>query len=114
MEKEMKTYNPIVEKMKIASKNAGKISIIIIAMVIGFIAGDVYHKIIKTEEDKPVPMAQKKINTIRETSVAINERNELLIIDRQNGEYEIYQDSVGQVIFRLYASQMANNVLAKP
>lgn len=114
MENQTKAHNPIVEKLKSASKNAGKISIIIIAMVIGFIAGDIYHKIMKTEEEKPVPMAQKKINTIRETSVAINERNELLIIDRQNGEYEVYQDSVGQVIFRLYASQMANNVLAKP
>lgn len=100
----------IVEKLKTASKHAGKIAIILIAMGIGFIAGDLYSKFTKQEKEKPVPMSQKKINTISETSVAINERNELLIIDRQNGEYEIYQDSVGQVIFRLYASQMASQV----
>jgi hypothetical protein len=100
----------VSERLKSVTKNLGKISIIIIAMVIGFVAGDVYHRIMKSEDEKPVPMAQKKINSLRETSVAINERNELLIIDRQNGEYEIYQDSVGQVIFRLYASQMASEV----
>lgn len=95
------------EKAKLIGKNAGKIGVIVIAMAIGFFAGDVYHKILDKEDEKPIPMAQKKIHSISETSIAINERNELLIIDRQSGSYEIYQDSVGSVIFRLYASQMA-------
>lgn len=106
METQNKMQN-LKEKVKLIGKNAGKITVIIVAMVIGFFAGDVYHRIIDKEKEKPVPMAQKKIHSISETSIAINERNELLIIDRQSGTYEIYQDSIGSVIFRLYASQMA-------
>jgi hypothetical protein len=109
----METQNKmevLKEKAKLVTRNAGKIGIIVIAMAIGFFAGDVYHRINRSEKEKSVPMSKKKIHTLVETSIAINERSELLIIDRQNGEYEIYQDSVGQMIFRLYASQMAVKV----
>ena len=41
-----------------------------------------------------------------EISVAINERNELMLIDRRNGKYEIYQDSTGMQIFNLYANKL--------
>jgi len=32
-----------------------------------------------------------------------------MIIDRRNGEYEIYQDSTGIQIFNLYANKMYND-----
>ena len=41
-----------------------------------------------------------------ETSIAINERNELMIIDRSTGMYEVYESKIGNTIFSLYANQM--------
>ena len=52
----------------------------------------------------------KTVHKLKETSIAINERSELMIIDRQTGTYEIYEDSIGKVVFGLYASQMISNV----
>jgi hypothetical protein len=43
---------------------------------------------------------------VKETSVAVNERGELMLIDRKNGTFQIYQDSVGQIIFKMYANKM--------
>jgi hypothetical protein len=95
----------MLEKLKVTGTQAIKVSIVAGAMVIGFFIGDVYHRMNRNSESK-APLNLKVVHTLKETSVAINERNELLVIDRQNGAYEIYDDSVGRVIFRLYASQM--------
>lgn len=48
----------------------------------------------------------QKTKTIKETSVALNERGELLLIDRNSGVYTVYQDSIGKSIFNLYAISM--------
>lgn len=98
-----------IEKIKAALSHAGKIAIIVLAMAIGFIACDVYHRIADVKKDK-APMDLKIVHQLKGTSIAINERSELLIIDRQLGTYEIYQDSIGKVIFNLYASSMYNAV----
>jgi hypothetical protein len=41
-----------------------------------------------------------------QTSVAINERGELLIIDRKTGDYTVFEGEVGQTIFQLYAAKV--------
>ena len=55
--------------------------------------------------------------TLTEISIAINESDQLLIIDKQTGEYVVYQDSIGKTIFYLYANKMykseAENNLSK-
>ena len=35
--------------------------------------------------------------------MAIDENNNLMIIDVKSGDYTVYQDSVGKMIFKLYA-----------
>ena len=40
------------------------------------------------------------------TSVAINERGELMMIDRKNGAYTLYDAPVGDMIFKLYANRI--------
>lgn len=37
-------------------------------------------------------------------SVAVNERNELIIFDRSTGTYQVYADTIGTSIFKLYAT----------
>ena len=38
-----------------------------------------------------------------EVNIAIDESNNLIIIDNETGKYTIYQDSIGSTIFKLYA-----------
>ncbi len=97
--------NNAIEKAKVAFTHMGKVAIILVALTIGFISGEIYHRVTETAKDK-VPMDSKEVHQLKTTSIAINERAELLIIDRKTGNYEIYQDSIGKVIFNLYASQM--------
>ena len=51
---------------------------------------------------------QKNIKTPDNTSVAINEKNQLLLINKQTGEYILYSDSVGISIFNIYAKSIVS------
>lgn len=102
----------MMEKVKHAFTHAGKIAIILSALIVGFVCGEFYHRTSEKTEEK-LPMDLKTVHNLEHTSVAINERNELLVIDRKTGTYEIYEDSVGKVILRLYASQMAVDAVTK-
>jgi hypothetical protein len=92
----------ILDKLGKLSKKLGNLMILALALVAGFFIGYYYwmvtNKTTKTEWENIKPLA--------ETSVAINERNELLVIDRKSGVYSIYQDSIGMVIFNLYANRI--------
>ena len=95
----------LISKAKEGFKHAGKITILAGAMAFGFMASEVYRKV--TEKPKTVTvMNLTNVHSLSETSVAINERNELMVIDRKTGTYEIFQDSVGNMIFSLYAGKI--------
>lgn len=86
-------------------KEASRILGFVCLVALGYILSELYHYS-TTERDKAVTSSPKITKTIKEVSVAINERNELMVIDRTTGEYEIYQDSIGQSIFNLYATRI--------
>jgi hypothetical protein len=76
-------------------------------MIAGFFIGYYYWVMMNKTHDSPL----KRIKQMNTTSVAINERNELMIIDRANGNYVVYQDSVGMTIFTLYANKKYEQVV---
>ena len=41
-----------------------------------------------------------------EISIAVNESNELIMIERATGEYIVYSDEIGQTIFGMYANRI--------
>lgn len=94
--------NLVFEKLNSFAKKLGNLLMLAISLVAGFFIGYYYwvmtNKVDKSQLDNVKPL--------KTTSVAINERNELLVIDRKTGVYSIYQDSVGQVIFNLYANRI--------
>ncbi len=45
-----------------------------------------------------------EINTYESTSVSITERNELMIIDRTTQQIEVYDDTLGILIFNAYSN----------
>lgn len=77
-----------------------KITLFVILITFGYSLCELYHYTKKPQQET------KKTRTIKETSVAINERGELMIINRVNGDFEVYQDSIGKSIFNLYALSM--------
>jgi|LakMenEpi03Aug12_release.lakeMendotaPanAssembly.Ray.scaffolds.fasta_scaffold1319475_1 hypothetical protein len=86
-----------------ALKKIGAVSVILMAIGAGFVVGYYYNTLFKKMEDNN---QFKHIRTMSETSIAINEKNQILIMDRNNGVYKIYEDSVGMVIFNMYASKL--------
>jgi hypothetical protein len=91
-----------LDKVSAFAKKLGNLLMLVIALVAGFFIG-YYYWVMTTKVDKT---QWDNIKPLTSTSVAINERNELLVIDRKTGIYSIYQDSVGMVIFNLYANRI--------
>lgn len=85
-------------------QKAGSVLALVLIFALGYICSDVYHRIKKNQCAKTEATSPKITKKIDKVSVAINERNELMIIDREDGSYEIYQDSIGRCIFNLYAN----------
>lgn len=47
-----------------------------------------------------------------EISIAVNESNELIMIERATGDYIVYSDQIGQTIFGMYANRIHQEVNA--
>lgn len=99
------TLHAAFEYFRSVANRLGSIIVIASAMVIGFLIGYYYWLMfVKTT-------GQKEAQKLSAVSIAVNERGELMIIDRINGVYSIYQDSVGQEIFNLYATKKYNQIV---
>jgi hypothetical protein len=42
-------------------------------------------------------------------SIAVDEKNHIFIIDKHTGEYQVFSDSVGITIFKMYAGKIYNS-----
>ncbi len=93
-----------VDRFRKSILTAMRIFLVVLAVASGYAISEIHHryKESRTQEDGS-PMVTRASSEI---SVAINERNELMLIDRRNGKYEIYQDSTGMQIFNLYANKL--------
>lgn len=86
-----------------ALKKIGAVSVILMAIASGFAVGYYYNTIFnKISENNQF----KHVNTLSETSVAINEKNQIIIINKNTGIYKVYEDSIGVVIFNMYANKL--------
>jgi hypothetical protein len=47
----------------------------------------------------------------KEISIAVNESNELIMIERATGKYIVYSDQIGQTIFGMYANRIHQEAL---
>jgi len=90
----------IRSKIKDYTRKLASVVFFVFALVLGYSVCEIYHR------TKSSTSEGKQVKSISETSVAINERGEMMIIDRKTGDYTIYQDSVGKSIFTLYANSI--------
>ena len=93
-------------KLQVFAKKLGNLLVVVCAMIAGFFIGYYYWQMIDKAKTSPL----KNTLPLAKTSVAINERNELLVIDRERGSYCVYSDSVGLMIFNLYANKKYDQI----
>jgi hypothetical protein len=111
----MKTVNYQNMKTQLSEflHKAGKIASYAIVGGACILGGYYYSKIKNAPEAvKPTMQIQPAVK-MRDVSIAINERNERIIIDRNSGEYMTYQDSVGMAVFSLYAGKIYTSKTAQ-
>lgn len=83
--------------------------IIISVLCLGFFTG-YYYEYIKTSLTGNKPTIINK----SEVTIAIDESDHLLIIDKSSGLYTIYEDSIGIVILNMYANSVFKSHNADP
>jgi hypothetical protein len=79
-------------------------------LIAGFFIGRISTEIFQEKKSSEPP----PIKTINDISIAVNESNDMLIIDRRDGTYEMYSDTVGLTIFRMYASRIKSQMITEP
>lgn len=92
----------IKERVKTIFKHLLLYSVISLSFVAGASIG-YYYDYIKTNYTKQAPVVSVRKEEVK---LAIDENNNLLVIRKKDGSYTVYQDSVGYMIFNLYAKNI--------
>lgn len=95
------------ENAIIVAKKVGGYALMTLLVVLSFYAGR------KTADYPPKELVKSKnpyshAFDKNEISIAVNENNELLLIEKKTGEYILYSNSIGQTIFQMYANKIYN------
>lgn len=91
----------ILSKLWDISKKIINYAFLLIVLSSGFYIGRMYE-IYFTEDDS------SKSKDLKDISVAIDENNRIFIIDKETEEYQVYSDSIGITIFKMYANRIYN------
>ena len=89
-------------------KSMSQYVMILIALMSGFIIGKFHYKLEQVKEDTTNPF--NHVRNIKNISIAVNEHNELMLINKNTGNYQIYSDSIGMSIFRMYSNKIYQNI----
>lgn len=94
-----------LEILKNILKHATIYTIIALSCVASFFVGFYYKKMTTNNGEKIIERTEiKKF----EVNLAIDQYNNLLIIDKKSGNYIVYEDSIGKSIFQIYARAMVS------
>ena len=95
------------DKLKASFNRFMNITIVTATMIAGFGLGYYFNEL------KMKPQAVNETILNREVRIAIDSEDKLIMMDRKTGSYTIYSDSVGRIIFKMYASKIASPVSTK-
>jgi hypothetical protein len=98
----------ITEKIKLIIKSAFIYVVILSTTTASFFVGRYYQRI----NTKP---KKHKISSILKNDIvlAVDENNNLILIEKSTGDYTILQDSIGKSIFNIYANKILTDNTAK-
>jgi hypothetical protein len=75
-----------------------------VTLVCGFSIGYVYNKMYSPKSPTIEMISLDK----SEVNLAIDENNHLMVINKNTGDYTVYEDSIGVSIFNMYARNIVN------
>jgi hypothetical protein len=93
------------EKLVEFSKKLLNYGVICGALVAGFGLGKYYA----SHEPKPTDNPYSHAFSPEEISIAVNESNELILIERKTGKYIVYSDEIGMTVFKMYTNRIYQN-----
>ena len=96
-----------MEKLKQVLKPVGNWSLFIVSITTAFFVGYYYPTLQKSLNEEPKKFLQPR--THERTSVSVTDRGELLIIDRESGKFDVYEESVGLSVFNAYGTRITSN-----
>jgi len=106
--KENKMFNQqTIDFVKKHVKNALSIAVVASVATASFKLGAKYG-VSEPKAENPYAHAFSP----EEISIAVNESNELIMIERATGNYIVYSDKIGQTIFGMYANRISQEVNA--
>ena len=92
------------ELILLTLKKVVSYGVIIGALLLGFIIGRYIQNYPPKESNSYL-----NIHSSSNVSIAVNEGNELMLIDRASGNYQMYSDSIGMTIFKMYSNRIYQN-----
>lgn len=96
------------EKLKSITKIASHYLIIGVSLFLGYIIGYVVGAVIETT---PHPINHySNLKSSKDISIAVDEDDKLLLIDKNTGTYQIYSDSIGKEVYRIYSNRLYQKV----
>ena len=95
------------DKLKASFNRFMNIAIVTATMIAGFGLGYYFNEL------KMKPQAVNETILNREVRIAIDSEDKLIMMDRKTGGYTIYSDSIGRIIFKMYATKIASPVVTK-
>ena len=93
------------ETLMLHGKKMLNIIILVGAATAFFKLGEMYAGT-KRETPKEITNPYAHAFSPEEVSIAVNESNELIMIERKTGNYIVYSDAIGQTIFGMYANRL--------
>lgn len=97
----------MLQKAKMLLKPVGNWTLFTFAVVASFSIGYYYPTLQKSLKHEPKKFVQPK--SLNECSVSVTDRGEMLIIDRLNGTFDVYDESVGLAVFKAYGARITSN-----
>lgn len=89
--------------VKTALKQITTYFIIVVAIVLSYFIGSYTTKLSMDNQPKKIEVVKIKKSKV---NLAVDENNHLIVINKETGDYVIYQDSIGKTIFKLYAKNV--------
>jgi hypothetical protein len=76
------------------------------ALMIGFAVGRLEHQYSESKHQSPVDNPYDPINTYKNVTIAVDEHNKLILFNTSIGTYQVYSDSIGMGIFKMYSHRL--------
>ena len=94
-------------KLKASFNRFMNVTIVASTLIAGFGLGYYFNEL------KIKPKAVNETTLNKEVRIAIDSEDKLIMMDRKTGSYTIYSDTIGRIIFKMYASKIASPILTK-